>query len=131
MQKISIAFLLTLLSCELYDNRLLISNNSNSDICVLTFYDSVPDLNNLNNTEYYLEDKIKNKESRREKVAGTNGWLHFFEASRNGKINIFIINADSLKIVGDIGSLLKDRRYKLLMFSKEDLDENSWHVIVK
>lgn len=123
--------LLLLSSCDFYDGRLTIINKTNSEISALTFYDSIPDYNQINRTAYYLEDKIKEGAEGKVIISGKNSWPHFFEKSRNNKLNIFIISQDSLRKVGNIQKLLEDRNYKLYMFSKEEIESINWQVVIK
>lgn len=124
-------FSFILLGCDYYDERLQVQNNTHHVIAVETFLDSIPTLSELNKTEYYLQNSINPSETERLiKMGSTKGWSFRIEKSNNKRLNLFVFHIDSLKMYG-VDSLISLGIYDRYMFSKKELDEKNWKVVIE
>jgi hypothetical protein len=126
-----IFILLSLLwsSCDYYDNRLRIKNNSNADIAVETYLDSIPTIEESNSSAYYLREIVKKQGTSSLTMPGsTQAWIFFIERSKNKKLNICVFNKDTIIKYGVIDSLINKNLYKKYIISKSYLDSTQWVV---
>ncbi|MBK7854927.1 MAG: hypothetical protein IPJ79_08515 [Bacteroidetes bacterium] len=126
---IFISLFLFCTSCDYYDNRLSIINNSNADIAVETYLDSIPTIEESNSSAYYLREIVKKQGTSSLTMPGsTQAWIFFIERSKNKKLNICVFNKDTIIKYGEIDSLINKNLYKKYIISKSYLDSTQWIV---
>ncbi|KUG08095.1 hypothetical protein [Solirubrum puertoriconensis] len=130
---VGIGALLFLSSCiiDYYDSRLLIINQNSSPVCVETFPDTIPNSKEMNYPEYYLTHIISPLDSAAQMMPGKEGWIDEVHFSNNRKLNIFIYNADSVRAYHSMDSLNRNKRYKRISLSLEELERLNWHVTIR
>ena len=125
-----VCLLFAVYSCDFYDYRLTIINNTGSSICVETFHNAEPVSDELNQTEYYLSDEITSNTNRKLMETGRNGWEDRIDKSPNKKLNLVVFKIDSIKKYGNINYLLENKIYDLYTFSKKELEEKKWKISI-
>lgn len=111
------------------DQRLLIVNNTTSNISFHYDSDTIPEFPSANHTDIYLRDLLEIGDSIHLGTYNRKPWPEVIEASKNGKLNLFIYKIDSLKKYG-IDTIIKRKIYTRLEYSKEELEKQRWIVIV-
>ena len=114
-------------ACDFNDSRLSIKNNSNHAIVFVTSLDT--NMQYSNNIPYYIENKILQGETGTKTQRGsTNAWSLSIRRSNNKKLNIFIVNVDTLIKYNDFGYINTRKLYKRYEFTEEDLDRKNWII---
>lgn len=131
MKKTGILFLLLLCSCEYYDNRLQIVNQTGQEIAVETYSDTIPEFPSRNKTPVYWNARILRNDTMKLTEYGKNGWVFALSKSRNRKLNLIVYNIDSLLKYESIDTLIKKRIYKRYEQSEDELNKNNWIIVVR
>ena len=133
--KISLLFLIIhaiCLSCKTVDSRLEVYNMSSSDIVVIGYEDTIPDLKKTFFTTYYLLHIIKaGKRGKLTREEGVKSWPRLIDRSKNNKLNLFVFQVDSIKKYQEIDSLILKRIHTRYEFTKEEVEKNGWKVEIK
>lgn len=127
----SIGMLLLLSSCEHYDGRLEIVNETAATIAAESYTDSIPNLVETNGARYYMEYGIRPAEHRGLMRSGKNGWLFAIKGSKNNRLNLVIYDIDSIKKYNCMDSLIQKGIYNSFSFSEEELDSMNWKIVIK
>jgi hypothetical protein len=125
-------------SCDPYDDRLNLVNNSENDIFYsISKTDSFSKRSNPlrivgNDTVLNESLFIKSKSEVKEMMLGRNSWEEFVKNEcDNGKLRIFIFN-DSLINKNNWDSIVKNQSFsKKYSHSFESLIKNQWRVLIK
>lgn len=125
--------LLTLTGCvtDYYDHRLVILNNTGKSIIVETYPENLPDVEQTNNTEYYLQREIEPGAKSDLEQNGKNGWPNFITNSKNKRLNLVVYSWDSLLKYKSIDSLISKRIYTSYHLSQDTLTKLNWVVNIK
>ena len=87
-----------LASCDYYDHRLWLENGTDKSISFSTDQDTIPQLPNVNPTEYHFTNAVSPGESENlVKPGSTEGWSYFIANSKNERLNLFVYDIDSLR----------------------------------
>jgi len=122
----------TLLSCEYYDDRLIIKNQMKENIVIEYYSDSFPDSTMTNKTAFYLSRLIQSGEEKREgRLGNKNEWPLYINNSLNNSLNLFVFKEDTLKKYKEINTLIKNNLFIYYQFSKKELEDREWVVIIK
>jgi hypothetical protein len=115
-------------SCDYYDTRLHIKNNSNHSIAFDYSLDTIME-KKANEIPFYVRDKILPGETGMKIMPGsTHGWSFLIQRSNNKKLNIFIINIDTLTKHNDFEYIITRKLYKRYEFTEEDLNRINWTI---
>jgi len=127
-----LALLPTLLAggCRLYDNRLVVVNQTNHSIAVSQYMDSIPDLTRTSHKVRQLQDQLPPNQSGSMMQHGMN-WPSYVKNSRDGKLHLVVFALDSLKKYDTIEDLIVHRAYRVYRFDKKYLVDNKWMVVLK
>ena len=114
-------------ACDFYDVRLSVKNNSNHAIAFETSLDT--NLEYTNYIPFYIREKILPGETSIESnIGSTNEWSRHIQRSKNKKLNVFIINLDTLTKYNDLEFVKSRKMYKRYEFTEEDLDRKNWII---
>lgn len=114
-------------TCDYSDSRLLIKNNSEYAIAFDYSLDTI--LEKRSNIDFYIRDKIMPGETvAKTKPGSTNGWPFLIQKSHNKKLNLFIINVDTLIKYNNWDYIRNNRLYKRYELTEEELNRNDWIV---
>lgn len=114
-------------TCDYNDSRLLIKNNSEHAITFDYSLDTV--LEKRSNLDFYIRDKIMPGETvAKTKPGSTNSWPFLIQKSNNKRLNLFIINIDTLTRYNDWEYIRNNRLYKRYELTEEDLNRSNWIV---
>lgn len=128
MKRVLFIFLVVLInSCDYYDNRLEVCNKSNENI--IPFFSNDTLIITQNKIEFYIRQIIKPDSTLRRIKPGKNAWSYFIKNSSNKKLNIFIVNADTLLSYNSIDSIKEHRLYKRYEYSEKELEELNWTIV--
>jgi len=134
---LKIAIMLNLFtSCENYDDRLKIRNNSEHSICFESSYDTILDTT-IMSIDFLLNRKIHSGELSPQMHPGT--WINVIKGSKNKKLNVFIIEYDTLIKYRDATRLEplqqsksmyihKNKLYQRYEFTEEELNKSNWII---
>ena len=122
--------LLLLCACDHYDRRLEIINNSNSEVAVEIYSDTLPDFPSVTKTEFYLSHGVLPEDTSKLTKMGKNGWPFAIARSSNKKLNLVIYNIDSLRKYRSIDTLIRRNIYKRHEFSEHELEKDGWRIIL-
>ncbi|KAF5031656.1 hypothetical protein DSECCO2_625520 [anaerobic digester metagenome] len=116
-------------TCDYTDSRLKIKNNSKNAIAFDYSIDTVLEERSNENIAFFLRDKILPGEtSLKTKPGSTNGWPFLIQKSLNKKLNIFIIEVDTLVKYNDWGYIRKNRLYRRYELTEDELNKKNWIV---
>jgi hypothetical protein len=129
---------LIITSCDYYDSRLIIKNNGKNDIIVAYDISNLDttmkiDTDKLNpkyeNVAYYLTNIISpNNQRRFTKPGSLKSWSFYINKSINNKLNIFIIDADTLLKYNCLDSIIIKNLYKKYSFTETELNKQRWLI---
>ena len=124
----NLLFCLTLSSCEYYDRRLEVINNTSYKIAVETFSDSIPTFSELNKTAYYSRSAIYPNESSNLIAMGSKReWSNKIDNNKNKKLNLLVFNIDSMEVYG-VDSLVRMGFFNTYIISEDILEASNWKV---
>jgi hypothetical protein len=115
-------------SCDYYDARLMIHNDTKRTLAIQVYEDTVPDFPSMNMTEFYLNHTVVSGATYNNVLPEKSGWEKIIYRSKNKKLNLFIYEVDSLHKYKSIDTLIKYRIYKYYTYSKEELIKDNWAV---
>jgi hypothetical protein len=122
---------IALFSCDFYDGRLSVTNNTAKIICIETISDTEPNLNEFNSTEYYLNAPILPGSSKKLIKTGRNIWEKEIQKSFNGKLNIIVFDIDSMLKYKSLEYLLDNKKYETVSYSLSEIRKRDWKIPVK
>lgn len=124
-----VIFIAPIGSCDYYDNRLQVQNNSNEQITFEFSLDTVLDQGKNEDIKYLIRDGLSPGETKRQTRPGsTNAWPGFIEQSNNKKLNVFFINLDSLSKFNDWNYLREKKAFTRKEYSLEELERINWII---
>ncbi|HQI60477.1 MAG TPA: hypothetical protein PK352_12090 [Tenuifilaceae bacterium] len=116
-------------TCDYNDNRLNIKNNSNHAIAFDYSIDTTLEKRANDNIQFYIREKILPGETKsKSKPGSTQGWPFLIQRSNNKKLNVFIINIDTLLKYNDWEYIRNHRLYKRYSFTEEELKRINWII---
>jgi hypothetical protein len=117
-------------SCDYYDDRLQIKNNSSKVICFDTQNDTFLSYPSINDKEFYLSEKILPGKTKAVALNGaTDAWEQFIAHSHNRTMSLFIFDFDTV-VKYNWDSIRKYGKYiKRYDLKVRDLKLNDWTVI--
>jgi hypothetical protein len=118
-------------SCDFYDGRLIVVNESGKSICVETINNEYPGVSKFNQVQYYLEGSIPSGTERKLIETGTNGWEESIRENRNGKLNLVVFPLDTLQKYKDLGYLFDHGLYTYYSYTLKELNNLEWKIKVK
>ena len=135
---IQIIILILFAGCDPADNRLLIVNNSESDIQInYSCHDSLSDFFLERNTDISygnLEVEpvffIKSKNEKRIIMRGFNAWYRYVSNCSHKELFIYVFNDSVVNSLDDNYILLNGLFYKE-SFSLKQLERSDWEIIIK
>jgi hypothetical protein len=81
------------------------------------------------NIPFYIREKILPGETKsKSKPGSTQGWPFLIQRSNNKKLNVFIINIDTLLKYNDWEYIRNHRLYKRYSFTEEELKRINWII---
>jgi hypothetical protein len=115
-------------ACDYNDNRLKIKNNGNHAVAFEYSLDTILD-KETNNISFYIRDKIlPGAIVSKSKPGSTQGWTFVIQNSNNKKLNIFIINIDTLLKYNDWEYIRNHKLYKRYSLTEEELKKLDWII---
>ena len=119
-------------SCDYNDHRLWIEKDTNQSISFSTDQDTIPQLSNVNPTEYHFTNAVSPGESENfVKPGSTKGWSYFIANSKNERLNLFVYDIDSLKKYQSIDTLIRRQIYTRHSFTEQELDKMDWKIVIE
>lgn len=116
-------------TCDYSDNRLVIKNNSEVAITFDYSIDTVMEERSNGNIAFFIRDKILPGEtSIKTKPGSTNGWSFLIQKSVNNRLNVFIIEVDTLLKYNDWGYIKKNDLFRRYQFSEDELNRKNWVI---
>lgn len=116
-------------TCDYSDSRLVIKNNSKHSITFDYSIDTVLEERSNGNIAFFIRDKILPGEtSIKTKPGSTKGWPFLIQKSVNKRLNIFIIDVDTLLKYNDWAYIKKNGLYKRYQFSEGELNRKKWVI---
>lgn len=121
--------IISLISCDFTDNRLKIKNNSNETITFEYSSDTILQTDDTDRINNLKRDKIFPRELCDEDKPGSkNEWSKVIYDSKNKKLNVFIIDYDTLLKYNDLNYMKNNRLYKRYEYSEAYLNKNNWII---
>jgi hypothetical protein len=119
-------------SCDYYDGRLNLTNNSNKAICFDYNIDTVLDVPSVNKKEYFLRERILTGETKRVVLPGsTEQWLREIRKKKDLTLSLFIFDYE-LTLKSNWDTLRKNNLYlKRLDLTLEELNRLNWTIEIK
>ena len=116
-------------TCDYSDSRLVIKNNSEHSITFDYSIDTVMEERSNGNIAFFIRDKILAGEtSIKTKPGSTKGWPFLIQKSVNKRLNVFIIDVDTLIKYNDWAYIKKNGLYKRYQFSEGELNSKKWVI---
>lgn len=116
-------------TCDYNDSKLKIKNNSNYAIAFDYSLDTIMEQRANNNIPFFIRDKIMPGETTSKSKPGSNqGWTFVIQHSNNKKLNVFIVNVDTLLKYNDWEYIRNHRLYKSYSFTEEELNRMNWII---
>lgn len=121
--------IISLISCDYNDNRLNIKNNSNETIIFNYSSDTIfetanPEIINNLKKDPIFPDELVEKDMRGSKI----GWSKVIYNSKNKKLNVFIINYDTLDKYNDLDYIKNNKLFERYEYTEEYLNKNNWII---
>jgi hypothetical protein len=133
LNKILLLFIICLMlnSCDYYDSRLKISNNSDKTICYEYDLDTVLDVATQYKKEYLLSNSIMPNETRSVTLPGsTDMWIRRVMSSVDTTLSIFIFDYETVNS-SNWDSLRHNNLYEQrLDFKLYELEKMEWNIFV-
>ncbi|TKG95775.1 hypothetical protein EYV94_05640 [Puteibacter caeruleilacunae] len=127
---IAITLLTLAATCDYYDNRLQIKNNSSETITVVFSEDTLLPAGKNKIITLLLKDKIESgKTVRKNKPGSKNAWPFLIKRSTNQKLNIFFINADTLSKNNNWTNIKDNQAYERKEYTLNELENNNWLIV--
>ena len=124
-------FVLTFVSCDYYDGRLHIINNSNKTICFDHEVDTVLDVPSVAKKEYFLGKRLNPGDTTNVVLPGsTKQWIWEVESGKDSTLSIYVFDYEQVKNE-NWDTLRKNKNYQRLDYSLSELKKNNWTVIVE
>jgi len=131
--------LILIISCDPYDNKLKVFNNSKFNIyfyytCDSSLNDLVflgngfiknSDNDSMNINSYHFVEKKSFKKFRQ---WGINGWKHYIKECKVQEINFYFFCDSVLRKYSDIEIKQKKLYAKHIMYTVKELEKNNWTV---
>jgi len=124
-----VVLLLLFCTCDYYDIRLQIKNNSNYSIAYFCSLDTLIEFNGEESIQFLISNQVTPGDfGTRPKPGSTQAWTFFIQNSKNKKLNVFFVRIDTLEKYNDWGIIKKNRLYKKYSFSEEELNRIDWTI---
>lgn len=125
--KILIIIVIIFISCDYFDNRLKIKNNSNYAIAFDFSQDTI--FNSINNVQAVLNNNIQPIGIKYFSMPGSRrSWSNYINNSKNKKLNIFIFSVDTLYKFYNWNYIISNKLYKRYEFTEDELDKMNWTI---
>ena len=123
-------FILCLLAftCDHYDGRLMIVNNSS--LIIVTHFSGDSIIKDLDNEFIgsYLAKRLSIGDTLKRIIPGRNAWQNMVKNSPNGKLNVFVVPYDTLRKYRDWDSIREKGLYERFGYTLEELKRSKWLV---
>jgi hypothetical protein len=125
--KISIIIML-IIACDYTDNKLKVKNNSSETICFVHDMDTI--LDNQESDIYYFNRNciVPGEISSQVAFGRPYEWSDEINRSKNKKLNVFIINHDTLLKYNDWQYISINKLFKRYEYTEEELNKNNWII---
>lgn len=128
---LSILPLLILISCDYYDRRLKIINQSDKAICFDYEVDTFLDMPSINKKEYFISARIEPGDTNRVILPGSSTkWIMEVSSSKDSTLSIFVFDYDQV-LNNNWDTLRIRKKYKRLDYKLDELNKNNWTVIIE
>lgn len=128
---IGVLLFLILISCDYYDGRLKIINQSDKVICFDYEVDTTLDVPSINKKEFFIRERIERGDSNNVVLPGSETkWIMKVNSGKDSTLSIFVFDYEQV-LKNDWDTLRMKKRYKRLDYKLVDLNKKNWTVIVE
>lgn len=121
--------LISLYSCDYTETRLKVKNNTNETIIFDYSSDTILRTDDTNRINTLKWDKIFPGElCVKKKFGDLTAWSGVIYKSKNKKLNVFIINYDTLLKYNDLDYIKNNKLFMRYEYSEEYLNNNNWII---
>ncbi len=125
---ITITIIAILQSCNSKEVSLKLKNNSTYAVAFDSSLDTIPDSVSIDMDIFMRDQILPGKTVTMIKPGDSEGWLSLIQNSSNNKLNVFIMNIDTLKKYNDWTYIRKHKLYKRYEYPEEELNKKGWVI---
>lgn len=124
----SISLVAIIYSCDKTEVSLKLKNNSKYAVSFDSALDTIPDSVSIDMQILIRDQILPGTTVTMIKPGDSEGWLSLIQNSTNNKLNVFIMNIDTLKRYESWKYIRKNKLYKHYEYTEEELNKKGWVI---